>query len=468
MSRAQSPARGLPLAPAGAGGFAPLAPEEFAALIDHLGPFERCPDIAVGVSGGPDSLALALLLGDWAASRGGRVLALTVDHGLRPESAVEAGRVAAWLAGRPRIEHHILRWDGAKPATGIQAKAREARHRLMTDWCRTQGARHLALAHHLGDQIETHLMRAAHGSGARGLAGMSALREMEGIRLLRPLLRVPKGRLIASLRQRRQDWIDDPSNRDRRFERVRLREASAGLDVAALDDRLERLGRRRAAEEVAAKALLADTVRIDPAGFALLAPEAWRDADMPVVEAAFGRLLRAIGTKAYAPGSARLAGILDWLRNPASSVGRRRGWTLAGCAVTRRRGMIVVARDWGDIRDRPAIAPGETLIWDRRFRVSCTGVDTDRPRGGLTVEPLGEAGLGWLGQSGLASLDGHEMPESARKALPALWNGSKLLAVPHLGVGAALDAVFLFDPEATSCGFTVAYATTHTMYGQEM
>jgi tRNA(Ile)-lysidine synthase len=450
---------------------APLSPREFSKLFDHLGPFEADPVIAVGVSGGPDSLALTLLLADWAAARGGTVHALTVDHGLRPESGAEARQVGAWLVGRPRIEHHVLRWEGAKPTSGLQTKARAARYDLMVKWCGRHDVRHLAVAHHLDDQIETYLMRQAHGSGELGLAGMSVLREIGGVRLLRPLLRVSKSRLLATLRARGESWIEDPSNRDLRFERVRLRAAARELDPADLYRRIALLGAKRAALEAAASALLADTVAIDPSGYATLSPQAWVDADMAVVELAFSRLLRAIGGREYLPGPGRLSGVLNWLRSSELKA-RRRGWTLGGCALTRRRGVILVFRDWGAIRDRRPIVSGETLIWDRRFRVKLEDMSTNRsdkiPPGEIrTIGPLGEAGLQQMGAMGTVSLSRHPMPESARKALPALWNGRELLGVPHLGLGKALNAVLLTDLKATSCGFTVAYATTHTMYGNE-
>ena len=135
--------------------------------------------------------------------RGGRGVAwcalLIVGHGLRQEAAAEARQVAAWLRAR-RIDHHVLRWTGAKPATGIQAAAREARY-VLGDWCRTAGL-HLLLGHHLDDQAETVALRQARQSGAEGLAGMAAVRELAGLRLLRPLL-ILRGAERASARNSR-------------------------------------------------------------------------------------------------------------------------------------------------------------------------------------------------------------------------------------------------------------------------
>src|SRR5271170_2967071 len=200
----------------------PLALDELATKLDALGGFEARPAIAVAVSGGPDSLALILLAQHWARQRGGQAWALTVDHGLRPESAAETRTVAGWLAARA-IPHEILAWAGDKPATAIQEAARDARYRLLAQWCRGHGVLHLLTAHHREDQVETHLIRRRAGSGIDGLAGMSAVRELAECRLVRPLLWVPRARLRALLAQEGQPFLCDPSNLNPRFERARLR-----------------------------------------------------------------------------------------------------------------------------------------------------------------------------------------------------------------------------------------------------
>src|SRR5205823_283329 len=154
---------------------------------DAIGGFEARPVVVVAVSGGPDSLALVILADRWARQRGGVAWALTVDHRLRPESGEEARLVGEWLAARS-IAHRVVHWTGAKPASGIQEAARAARYDLLAGWCRSHGCLHLLTAHHREDQAETYLMRRRAGSGLDGLAGMSAMRELPGLRLVRPLL----------------------------------------------------------------------------------------------------------------------------------------------------------------------------------------------------------------------------------------------------------------------------------------
>jgi tRNA(Ile)-lysidine synthase len=172
----------------------PLTHEEFARAVERLGPLEKRPHLAVAVSGGADSLSLALFAAAWARKRGGCASALTVDHGLRPEAAAEARRVGRWLRARG-IEHRIIAWRGTKPAANIQAAARAARYGLLSAWCARHGVLHLLLAHHADDQAETYLMRLARGSGVDGLAAMAPVHELPSVRVLRPLLDVPRARL---------------------------------------------------------------------------------------------------------------------------------------------------------------------------------------------------------------------------------------------------------------------------------
>jgi tRNA(Ile)-lysidine synthase len=425
--------------------------DRFPRLIEPLGPFERNPDIAVAVSGGPDSLALTLLLADWLAARGGRLFAITVDHGLRPESAGEARQVSAWLAGRPRISHHILEWLGPKPKTGIQAAARIARYGLMTDFCRAHGIPHLCLGHHIGDQWETYSMRAARGGTEHGLSGMSGIRPWRGVRLLRPLLPVAKSALTAYLEERGQGWIEDASNSNPEFERVRARAKPTPDDPAAIIV-MSQTGNIRKRWEANSAALLAQSVTVQAAGYALLQTEAFHKAT-PDSMLAFGWVLQSIGGTDYMAPATRRDTALAVIRVPEWP-----GFTLGGCEVFAAPGekgaRFLVCRDWGAIRERRSAAPGDRFSWDHRFEVQ---LDPDLPSEPVhTVAKLGERGVQWLGRH-WRSLAGHPIPEPARKALPALWVGNEPVAVPQLGFGAGMKARFRPQQPATSCGFTVAY-----------
>ncbi|MGQ0682575.1 tRNA lysidine(34) synthetase TilS [Bradyrhizobium sp.] len=221
-------------------------------------PWKAVPSVVLAVSGGPESVALMWLVARWRSKlkRGPRLIAVTVDHGLRQEAAREAREVKR-LAHALGIEHRTLRWRGTKPKTGLPAAAREARYRLLARAAREGGAAHVATAHTRDDQAETLLMRLLRGSGVAGLAAMAAETEREGVRLLRPLLGISKAELIATLEAAGVGFADDPTNRDPAFTRPRLRAlmpllAEEGADAGTLARLASRLARANAAVEVLA------------------------------------------------------------------------------------------------------------------------------------------------------------------------------------------------------------------------
>jgi tRNA(Ile)-lysidine synthase len=238
-------------------GGAPIADRELSILFSEFSDFRR---VILAVSGGPDSMALLSLAARWRAARknGPALVAATIDHRLRREAKKEAAAVAR-LAKRLNVPHHTLAWAGKKPKAGLQEAARTARYSLLLGLARKAGADAIATAHTRDDQAETILHRIARGSGIGGLAGIRRRRERDGIVLLRPLLEIAKTRLIATLRQARISFADDPSNRDPRFLRARLRELAPGLEreginAAKLALLARRLARANAAiEQVAAE-----------------------------------------------------------------------------------------------------------------------------------------------------------------------------------------------------------------------
>lgn len=218
--------------------------------------WKAVPAVVLAVSGGPDSVALMWLAARWRSKlkRGPRLIAVTVDHGLRKEAAAEARDVKR-LAHTLGVEHRTLRWSGAKPKTGIPAAARDARYRLLAKAARATGATHVATAHTSDDQAETLLMRLLRGSGVAGLAAMAAETERDGVRLARPLLDISKAELIATLEGAGIAFADDPTNRDITFMRPRLRAlmpllAEEGADARTLSRLASRLARANVALEV--------------------------------------------------------------------------------------------------------------------------------------------------------------------------------------------------------------------------
>lgn len=216
----------------------------------------RAPAIVLAVSGGPDSVALMWLAARWrrALAQGPRLVAVTVDHGLRPEAAREARDVKR-LARSLDLPHHTLRWSGPKPSTGVPAAAREARYGLLAQAARKHGATHILTAHTRDDQAETLLMRMLRDSGVAGLSAMARETERDGVMLTRPLLDISKAQLIATLKKARISFADDPTNRDPSFTRPRLRAlmpllAEEGGDARNLARLAARIARANAALEV--------------------------------------------------------------------------------------------------------------------------------------------------------------------------------------------------------------------------
>jgi tRNA(Ile)-lysidine synthase len=219
-------------------------------------PWKGAPALVLAVSGGPDSIALMWLAARWrrALARGPRLIAVTVEHGLRPEAQREARDVKR-LARSLDLPHRTVRWTGAKPKTGLPAAARDARYRLLAEVARKSRASHILTAHTRDDQAETLLMRLLRGSGIAGLAAMARESGRDGVVLARPFLDVSKARLIATLGRAKLGFADDPTNRDLNFTRPRLRAlmpalAAEGGDARNLARLASRFARANAALEV--------------------------------------------------------------------------------------------------------------------------------------------------------------------------------------------------------------------------
>lgn len=441
----------------------PLGRAEFEQLMAVLGPFEEDPLMAVGVSGGPDSMALCVLAGDWAQARGGRVLALVVDHRLRPESGDEARRVGGWLDDLG-IDHLLLTRHGPAIPVAVHATARAARYGLMGDCCRDRGILHLVIAHHRDDQAETMLLRLGRASGLDGLAAMAAVNEAGaggGLRLLRPLLGVPMARLRAVLAARGMPFIDDPSNRDPAFARARIRRLAPTLAADGVtSERLSRtaaaLGHGRRIMEVAVADFLAAAVTIHPAGFCRLDGAAYRAAPREIAERALARMLLCIGGGAYGPRGDRLGRLHEALSGGAYRSAR----TLGGCRVLPGPQGILICREPGAVSGPAALEAGGSVLWDGRFRLRAGG------GGPLTVRRLDRENWSRIPKDQRKALR-NRLPGAVRPSLPAVCDLDGVVAVPHLGYmrrggGSRKDGVYRaeFRPAQGLSPAAFAFAAT--------
>ncbi len=337
---------------------------------DPLAPLAKEPALVLAVSGGPDSVALMLLAAQWPPRARHEIAVATVDHGLRDGSREEALRVAEWATALG-FEHRILTWDGPKPATRVQEKARDARYALLCAFAHEFGGSHarkcaaVVTAHHADDQAETILFRLARGSGVAGLAGMAAATTRGDVRLLRPLLGVPKAALEAVCVAAGHPFVRDPSNENMRFARTRLRAlgellSSQGLDAKALARLGERAARADAALDwCAARAGAAAAASRDEA-MTKLDSTALRELPLEI-------LRRLLAAEIHARGSA--APRLDRLERAAEFValGLREGVegriTLAGLSirVNNREVTLTAAPPRFRGRGKPRAAPAKVL-----------------------------------------------------------------------------------------------------------
>lgn len=404
----------------------PLDPGELFGGID----FSKRNRVIVAVSGGSDSLALLLLLKRYIDTGGHKALplAVTVDHRLRPESADEARRVGE-IAARAGVEHRIVAWEMPKPATGIAAAAREARHSLLAGAAREAGTDIVLTGHTMDDQAETVAMRGLRGEG-RGAAGIAPATLFDGrCWFVRPLLRARRAALRRFLTGVGQDWMDDPSNSDRRFERARTRTELADGEVenlaaeaAAAGALREALGRRAAALIRAHAGLAAPgLVRLDK-GFT-----AADDSEAAIY--ALRILLAAIGGREHLPDAEKTAALLAGLAHPPFRA------TLSRSVADARRAGIFLYREW---RGLPQPRPFAVGIWDGRFRLEGSGI-------GQIVAPSGP-------ETAAAEATKTDIPASlaraahaTRPALPRLGRFSGLLDEAE---GSAQRAVPIVAPWA--------------------
>ena len=346
--------------------------------------FESRSAIIAAVSGGSDSTALLLLLKSFIdiAAIPVRLVAVTVDHGLRPEAADEALAVGK-LAARLGVEHRTLRWSGPKPATGIAAAAREARYRLLAKAAADAGTDMVLTAHTADDQAETVFMRRQRGEGM-GLAGMAPATLFEGkIWIARPLLAVRRETLRDFLRANSIGWIDDPSNVDRRSERVRIRSELSGSHDTDIETLLE-IARRNAArrEEFGgrAAALISRFARLVEPGLIHLDPGFLGNGDDEAGVHALRVLLAVVGGVPHLPDERRAAALAARLAQPPHRA------TLSRALVASRRDGVWLCRER---RGLPEPGPArEGMIWDGRFRISAVGSAIQAliaPAGGIAI-----------------------------------------------------------------------------------
>lgn len=403
-------------------------PAIFAAAMARLGPFEPSPSLAIAVSGGADSMALAFLARDWVRRTGGSVVGMVVDHALRPSSAMEA-RITLDRLSIAGIPARLLTLAGLSAGSALAERARVLRYQALTNACREAGIPHLLVGHHAADQTETLAMRILRGSQTHGLAGMSALVETPGVRLLRPLLAVEPSPLRHFLTGQGIAWVEDPSNRDTRTLRARLRRGLTIADTtaASLGQAIGTVGMLRAREEIAAAEELSARAYIRPEGFAMVTPGR-------IGAAALGSLIRTISGAPYPPSPSQVTEAAAWQR-PATVAGVR--MLPAGRFG---RGVLIVREE---VAMAPPIPASDGAFWDNRFRLVA---HRNLPACAM---------IGKLGPDAARFRKVSNLPSVVLRTLPAIRIGKVLAAVPHLGYACHENdglPIILFSPRKPAAG----------------
>ena len=388
-------------------------------------------EVALAVSGGPDSMALLLLADRWRRARIKRgqvapdLVIYSIDHGLRPEAASECEFV---LAKARALGYHAetLSKEQPKPKTRLQEMARKLRYQLLAGACNQRGIKMLMTAHHIDDQAETLLMRLARGSGVDGLSAMAPESRHYGLTLFRPLLGFEKSDLVALLEQNNWDYLQDPSNNDPDFERVRLRAQrpvlnELGLTPAMISLGADRLRRAKLALNEVSDQFLAKNALISDYGTARIDQLALNDSPDEIAIRALSKVLLVCGGSLDVPNLAKLEQLMAKLKADFST-----SRTLAGCRIIAKGDFWLIVRETGRITElEKPIVPGQCMFWDNRYIV-CADKSASKT---IVAGPLVEANqlTGVVDESRVQNL-----PKEARASLLTLRHKGRIIAVPAL------------------------------------
>ena len=301
-------------------------------FLDFVRNFSDKP-IAVAVSGGVDSICLL----HWLAKLKMNVTALHVHHHLRGAADAEAQYVAQ-TCKNIGVDCHVFHWDGAKPTTGIEAAARTARYKFMTDWCHENNVPVLMVAHQADDQIETFWMNLGRGSGINGLAAMRAISYRDGIQIARPLLNVFRSELVKYCDENNIRYFHDEMNDDDKYTRVKIRQNrqlirdKLGISDGRILLAIENIGRACDALDADINARVTSVMYDD---YALFPDSFLFDVPPHVGLKCMGMLIQNIGGNDYQPR-------LNSLNFALSKLHEECKFTLGRCTIRRVKNQILI------------------------------------------------------------------------------------------------------------------------------
>ncbi len=389
------------------------------ALFQHFhNAMQQVPKGAIGiaVSGGSDSLALLVLSAAWAHETKRSIAVVTVNHGLRAEAGDEADSVAR-LCREMGLAHDILHWQDWDGDGNLQNAARNARKALISRWAQQRGIETVLTGHTKDDQAETFLMRLARGSGVDGLAAIHPIQRADNIVWMRPLLSLGRHDLRGLLQAEGLIWAEDPSNDDRRFTRVRFRQAQAeleelGLGIDVLAQTAERLQSARQALEIATQTLAHEIAQPRESGSVRLQIAPLRAAPAELQYRLVAHSLRWVASSPYRPR-------FDSLKRLVGGILTGRKQSLSGCLIAPINELTAeISRE----AQAMPFACDLAQIYDNRWRITCKPAASD-----LLIRPLGSEGI-------QQRPDWRQSAESRNTILssPSIWHNNELMSVPLL------------------------------------
>ena len=381
---------------------------------------------AIAVSGGSDSLALSILAKLYSLEQSSDFATLIVDHGLRKESANEAKKTFKNLK-KNNIKAEILTYRGTKFTSNIQKKARDLRYELFQKYCKKNKIRFLILAHHQDDLIENFYIRLIRGSGIKGLTSLQNVSELnKDFYLLRPLLHFKKEELLNLTKKIFSTWIEDPSNLNEKFLRVRIRKMQSRLQKEGFDPKrvlktIENLNTAKNSLDFYILKSEKKYLNFFKEGYATLKSTIFKNEAPEVIFRVIIKAIHFVSGEYYPPRSDSLKILI---KNFSSK--KFKSSTLGGCLIEKNSNMISFFREDRNLTSETLDKIRQTKNWDDRFLVYKNFNNQQQ----FIVKKLGNNGIEYLKKNKVNESE-NKIPTHAKKTLPSFWNNKvDLLFVP--------------------------------------
>jgi len=383
---------------------------------------------AIAVSGGTDSLSLSILAKLYSLENKNKFIALIVDHGLRKESAKEAKETLKNLL-KNNINAKILTYSGQKFSSNIQKRARDLRYDLMQNFCKKNNIKYLILAHHQEDLIENFYIRLVRGSGIKGLTSLEELTQaLSNFYIVRPLLNFSKLDLIYITKKIYRSWIEDPSNVNDKFLRVRIRKfqnklKKEGFNTSRIIKTINNLNYAKKSLDFYILKSEKKYLNFFKEGYASLNYSIFNNEAQEIIFRVFIKALHYVSGEYYPPRSENLTKLIKNI-----SLKQFKSATLGGCLVEKNKNIINFFREERNMSIVLLNKQNLKKIWDDRFVV----VNKSSIKSRILVKKLGKEGLSVIKQYKFQKKI-HTIPTLAIKTLPSFWNlKNELLFVPFI------------------------------------